>query len=231
MRDRERKEIASEMRDRETREVEKDRVSQLTLDFALPPFRLLPSADTCLIGTPVRNSDQSLAAARELDKKKTRPSQPHPVTPTASVCLDSRPDKKKTARVRGSSVHLGGPVSTICKTKDLVSFRYHVFEMSETNAMGLGQDLARFHPCVGRSKIKRVIKLHLFKTDDVFVGANRRTECKVFVVAFGQFVRIVSTFNLARSHSYFEDYTYIFGAEEGLFCDFGPPEAAEAQVS
>ncbi|KAL0754183.1 hypothetical protein Bca101_091851 [Brassica carinata] len=35
--------------------------------------------------------------------------------------------------------------------------------MSETNAMGLGQDLARFRPCVGRSKIKRVIKLRLFK--------------------------------------------------------------------
>ncbi|KAF2586496.1 hypothetical protein F2Q70_00036352 [Brassica cretica] len=66
---------------------------------------------------PARNSDQPLAAARELDKKKTRPSQPHPATPTASVCLDSRPDRKKTARVRGSSVHLGGPVSTICKTK------------------------------------------------------------------------------------------------------------------
>ena len=76
-----------------------------------------------------------------------------------------------------------------------------------------------------------MIKLRLFKTADVFVGANRRTGCKVFVVTFGQFVRIVSTFNLATSRSYFEDYTYIFGAEEGLFCDFGPYEAAEAQVS
>ena len=131
--------------------------------------------------------------------------------------------------------------------RNLVSFRYHVFEMFETNAMGLGQDLgllsvlrfvrwlagyrfsccdfylirtdlksaigsrlirlvwyessifpetifkptgrarpkfwiffvARFRSCVGRSKIKRVIKLHLFKTADVFVGANRRTECKI----------------------------------------------------
>ncbi|KAF3593672.1 hypothetical protein DY000_02021668 [Brassica cretica] len=62
---------------------------------------------------------------------------------------------------------------------------------------------------------------------DVFVEANRRTGCKVFVVAFGQFVRIVSTFNLATSRSYFEDYTYIFGAEERLFCDLGPYEAAE----
>ncbi|CDY68921.1 BnaCnng61060D [Brassica napus] len=26
---------------------------------------------------------------------------------------------------------------------------------------------SRFHPCVGRSKIKRVIKLRLFKTADV----------------------------------------------------------------
>ncbi|KAF3550887.1 hypothetical protein DY000_02008446 [Brassica cretica] len=47
--------------------------------------------------------------------------------------------------------------------------------MSETNAMGLGQDLGRFRPCVGRSKIKRAIKLRLFKTADAFVGANRRT--------------------------------------------------------
>ena len=89
----------------------------------------------------------------------------------------------------------------------------------------------RFRPCVGRSKIKRVIKLRLFKTTDVFVGPNRRPECKIFVVAFGQFVRIVSTFNLATSRSYFEDYTYIFGAEEGLFCDFGPYEAADKSLN
>ncbi|KAF3557441.1 hypothetical protein F2Q69_00013780 [Brassica cretica] len=38
---------------------------------------------------------------------------------------------------------------------------------------------ARFRPCVGRLKIKRVIKLRLFKTADVFVGANRQTECKI----------------------------------------------------
>ena len=77
--------------------------------------------------------------------------------------------------------------------------------------------VARFRPYVGRSMFKRVIKLRLFKTADVFVGANRRTECKVFVVPFGQFVRIVSTFNLATSCSSFKDYTYIFGAEERLF--------------
>ncbi|KAF3601663.1 hypothetical protein F2Q69_00035055 [Brassica cretica] len=35
---------------------------------------------------------------------------------------------------------------------------------------------SRFRPCVGRLKIKRVIRLRLFKTADVFVGANRRTE-------------------------------------------------------
>ena len=91
--------------------------------------------------------------------------------------------------------------------------------------------VARFRPCVGRSKIKRVIKLRLFKTADVFVGANRRTECKIFVVAFGQFVRIVSTFNLATSRSYFEDYTYIFSAEERLFCDFGLYEAADKSIN
>uniref|UniRef100_A0A0D3AA79 Uncharacterized protein n=1 Tax=Brassica oleracea var. oleracea TaxID=109376 RepID=A0A0D3AA79_BRAOL len=90
---------------------------------------------------------------------------------------------------------------------------------------------SRFRPCVGRSKIKRVIKLHLLKTADVFVGANRRTECKVFVVAFGQFVRIVSTFNLATSRTFFEDYTYIFSAEERLFYDFGPYEAADKSIN
>ncbi|KAF3581415.1 hypothetical protein DY000_02031291 [Brassica cretica] len=90
---------------------------------------------------------------------------------------------------------------------------------------------SRFRPCVGHSNIKRVIKLRLFKTADVFVGANRRTECKVFVVAFGQFVRIVSTFNLATSRSYFEHYTYIFCAEKGLFCDFGPYEAADKSLN
>ncbi|KAF3569736.1 hypothetical protein F2Q69_00058595 [Brassica cretica] len=37
---------------------------------------------------------------------------------------------------------------------------------------------SRFSPCVGRSKIKRVIKLRLFKTADAFVGANGRTGCK-----------------------------------------------------
>ncbi|KAL0654905.1 hypothetical protein Bca4012_075489 [Brassica carinata] len=47
--------------------------------------------------------------------------------------------------------------------------------MFETNAMVLGQDLARFHPCVGRLEIKRVIELRLFKTAGVFVGANLRT--------------------------------------------------------
>ena len=40
------------------------------------------------------------------------------------------------------------------------------------------------------------------------------------VVAFGQFVRIISIFNLATSRSYFEDYMYIFGAEVRLFYDF-----------
>ena len=51
------------------------------------------------------------------------------------------------------------------------------------------------------------------------------------MVAFGQFVRIVSTFNLATSCSYFKDYTYIFGAEERLFCDFGPYEAADKSLN
>ena len=51
------------------------------------------------------------------------------------------------------------------------------------------------------------------------------------VVAFGQFVRIISIFNLATSRSYFEDYTYIFGDEVRLFCDFGPYEAADTSLN
>ena len=54
---------------------------------------------------------------------------------------------------------------------------------------------------------------------------------RFFVVAFGQFVRIVSTFNLATSHCYFEDYTYIFGTEARLFRDFGPYEAADKSLN
>ncbi|KAF2549936.1 hypothetical protein F2Q68_00034178 [Brassica cretica] len=76
-----------------------------------------------------------------------------------------------------------------------------------------------------------MIRLRLFKTDDVFVGANRRTGCRVVIVSFGQFVRIVSNFNLATSRSCFEDFTYIFGAEERLFCDFGPDEANDKSLN
>ena len=43
-------------------------------------------------------------------------------------------------------------------------------------------------------KIKRVIKLRLFKTAGVFVGANQRPGCKVLVVVFGQFVCIIFEF-------------------------------------
>ncbi|KAG5393504.1 hypothetical protein IGI04_023467 [Brassica rapa subsp. trilocularis] len=96
-------------------------------------------------------------------------------------------------------------------------------EMFETRALGLGQDLGllsvkvcavtsrlsffvlRFLPDSYRFKrafvlvldvlkIKRVIELRLFKTAGVFVGADRRTGCKVLVVTFGQFVRIIFEF-------------------------------------
>ena len=45
--------------------------------------------------------------------------------------------------------------------------------------------LACFHPCVGCSRIKRVIELRLFKAAGVFVGANRRTECKYLSGFYG----------------------------------------------
>ncbi|KAF2610690.1 hypothetical protein F2Q70_00012439 [Brassica cretica] len=79
--------------------------------------------------------------------------------------------------------------------------------------------------------IKRVIKLRLFKMADAFVVANRRTGCKVFVVVVGQFVRIVSNFNLATSRGCFKDYTKFFGAEERLFSDFGQDEAADKSLN
>ncbi|KAG5373920.1 hypothetical protein IGI04_042767 [Brassica rapa subsp. trilocularis] len=77
-----------------------------------------------------------------------------------------------------------------------------LYAMFETRALGLGQDLgllsvkvcavtsrlsALLSLCWTFLKIKRVIELRLFKTAGVFVGANRRTGCKVFMVAFGQF--------------------------------------------
>uniref|UniRef100_A0A0D3DLE7 Uncharacterized protein n=1 Tax=Brassica oleracea var. oleracea TaxID=109376 RepID=A0A0D3DLE7_BRAOL len=46
-------------------------------------------------------------------------------------------------------------------------------------AFNLLGDFPRIRPCVGRLKIKRVIRLRLFKTADVFVGANRRMEYKI----------------------------------------------------
>ena len=90
--------------------------------------------------------------------------------------------------------------------------------------------VARFRSGVGRSKIKGVIKLRLFKMADMFVGANRRTGCKVFVVVVGKFVRIISNFNLATSRGCFEDYT-IFDAEERLFSDFRKDEAADKSLN
>ena len=62
-------------------------------------------------------------------------------------------------------------------------------------------------------KIKRVIELRLFKTAGVFVGANRRTGCKVF----GGRVRTIclalsSNFNfLRRLAVIFEDYACLKG--------------------
>ena len=66
-------------------------------------------------------------------------------------------------------------------------------------------------------KIKRVIELRLFKTAGVFVGANRRTGCKVF----GGRVRTIclalsSNFNfLRRLAVIFEDYACIFACLKG----------------
>ncbi|KAF3589543.1 hypothetical protein F2Q69_00029131 [Brassica cretica] len=66
---------------------------------------------------------------------------------------------------------------------------------------------ARFRPCVGRLKIKRMIELRLFKMASMFVGANRRTGCKVLLVASDNLFVSSSNFNFATSRSCFEDYT------------------------
>ena len=74
-----------------------------------------------------------------------------------------------------------------------------------------------------------MIGLRLFKTAGVFVGANRRTGCKVF----GGRVRTIclalsSNFNLLRRLAViFEDYACIFACLRGDTF-FGPDEAADA---
>ncbi|KAF2537470.1 hypothetical protein F2Q68_00019241 [Brassica cretica] len=85
----------------------------------------------------VRRSDLRRALTRRNNTQRRLgvpdPRQPQfPVRITASLSsqsTSSRPDRKKTARVRvaarvrGSSVHLGGLVSTICKTKVILILR------------------------------------------------------------------------------------------------------------
>ena len=61
-----------------------------------------------------------------------------------------------------------------------------------------------------------MIRLRLFKTAGVFVGANRRTECKYLLEFYGRVRTVVcrvSDFNLAKSRCYFEDYTYVLKDE------------------
>ncbi|KAG5374324.1 hypothetical protein IGI04_042363 [Brassica rapa subsp. trilocularis] len=76
---------------------------------------------------------------------------------------------------------------------------------------------SRFCPCAGRFlKIKRVIGLRLFKTAGVFVGANRRTGCKVF----GGRVRTIC---LALS----SNFNFLRRLAVIIFTIFGPDEAAD----
>ena len=75
--------------------------------------------------------------------------------------------------------------------------------------------IARFYPCVGYLRI-RMIRVHLFKMADVFVGASRRAGCKYslkFYCRVWTVIRIVSILTLATSRCYFEDYAFVLSSE------------------
>ena len=62
-----------------------------------------------------------------------------------------------------------------------------------------------------------MIRLRLFKTAGVFVGANRRVGCKYslrFLWSRSYSCLQSFEFNLATSRCCFEDYTYVLGVEE-----------------
>ena len=51
--------------------------------------------------------------------------------------------------------------------------------------------VARFYPWVGCSRIRRMIRLRLFKTAGVFVKANRRMGCNYSLSSYGRVRRVV----------------------------------------
>ena len=75
-----------------------------------------------------------------------------------------------------------------------------------------------------------MIELRLFKMAGMFVGANRRTGCKVLVVASDNLFVSSSNFNFATSRSCFEDYTCMFKGCLYTY-DFGPDEAADKSLN
>ena len=79
-----------------------------------------------------------------------------------------------------------------------------------------------------------MIRVRLFKTADVFVGANRRAGCKYtlkFYCRVWTVVRIVSILTLATSRCYFENYTFVLSSERfANILRFGPDTAVDKNL-
>ena len=79
-----------------------------------------------------------------------------------------------------------------------------------------------------------MIRVHLFKMADVFVGASRRAGCKYslkFYCRVWTVIRIVSILTLATSRCYFEDYTNVLSSEKfAKVFRFGPDAAVRENL-
>ena len=79
-----------------------------------------------------------------------------------------------------------------------------------------------------------MIRVRLFKTADVFVGANRQAGCKYLLKFYCRVwtgFRIVSILTLVTSRCHFEDYTFILSSERfANVLRFGPDTAVDKNL-